>query len=325
MKKLFAILLVLAFCTTLTAEQQLTASTTDEYVNFVAVDATDFHTRETGLASFTVYYSINSGAATAMTTPTTSELDNTNMPGVYTLLVDEVGMTTLPAGNYQANLVLHITKAGMDPVTLSVLVRAEAITEPGIQAVVTAANTAIGLDATLCTNLGTTNTNVATTMADVAATHVHAAGAETSAISAAAYAVLNSGLLYRVTASAPVSRTVFTATSLVGLGAGAFVPTPTNAYPWYAYVFAKNDGTGTAPQGEQVAISAFNSATGAFTLAGTGFTVALTAGDVIFIEHPGIAQTIALADVKADTTLLTNATYGLNAIYNWCRKIYDDL
>lgn len=97
---------------------RIPSGVTDQYAYFVAVDATDFTTRETGLASFTVYRSRNGGAAVAMTTPTINETDATNMPGVYELLLDED--TTLDAGDYEQEMVLHITHAGMAPVTVKV-------------------------------------------------------------------------------------------------------------------------------------------------------------------------------------------------------------
>ena len=84
----------------------------------MAVDSTDFATRETGLSSFTVYRSRDGGAAAAMTTPTINETDATNMPGVYELLVDED--TTIAAGNDSEEMVLHITHAGMAPVTRTI-------------------------------------------------------------------------------------------------------------------------------------------------------------------------------------------------------------
>jgi len=87
----------------------------DQYIYFVAVDATDLVTRKTGLTTFTVYRSRNGGAATAMTTPTVTEVDATNMPGVYKLLLDED--TTIDAGDQSQEMVLHITKASMAPVT----------------------------------------------------------------------------------------------------------------------------------------------------------------------------------------------------------------
>jgi hypothetical protein len=46
---------------------------TDRYVYFVAVDATDLKTRETGLSTFTVYASLNGGAAGQISTPTVNE------------------------------------------------------------------------------------------------------------------------------------------------------------------------------------------------------------------------------------------------------------
>jgi hypothetical protein len=94
---------------------RIPSGTTDQVVYFVAVDGTDLHTRETGLSSFTVYRSRNGAAAAAMTTPTINETDATNMQGVYQLLLDED--TTIDAGNDTEQMVLHITHAGMDPVT----------------------------------------------------------------------------------------------------------------------------------------------------------------------------------------------------------------
>lgn len=93
------------------------SGTTDQYIYFTAVDATDGVTRETGLSSFTVYRSRNGSAATAYTTPTVLEMDATNMPGVYILLLDED--MTIGAGNETEEVCLHITQADMRPVTLT--------------------------------------------------------------------------------------------------------------------------------------------------------------------------------------------------------------
>jgi len=117
MKRLLAILFLVALPIPPAAAHRMASGVTDEYIYFVAVDTTDHLTRETGLSSFTVYYSINGGAATAMTTPTVNETDGTNMPGCYELLIDESGMTTLAAGDDTSELCLHITHASMDPVT----------------------------------------------------------------------------------------------------------------------------------------------------------------------------------------------------------------
>jgi hypothetical protein len=88
---------------------------TDQYTYFVAVDSTDFTTRETGLSSFTVYRSRNGGAAAAFTTPTINETSSSNMPGVYELLLDED--MTIDSGDDVQHMVVHITHAGMAPVT----------------------------------------------------------------------------------------------------------------------------------------------------------------------------------------------------------------
>ena len=90
----------------------------DQSIYFVAVDATDLKTRETGLATWTVYRSRNGAAEVAYTTPTVSEIDTTNMPGVYALLVDED--TTIGASSDSEEYCVHITHAGMAPVTRTI-------------------------------------------------------------------------------------------------------------------------------------------------------------------------------------------------------------
>ena len=117
MKRLMFVFLIVIVLALPSYAFRMAASETNQFVYFVAVDATDLKTRETGLNSFTVYYSINSGAGTVMTTPTVAETNQANMPGVYDLLIDEAGMTTLTAGDDTVELCLHITHAGMDPVT----------------------------------------------------------------------------------------------------------------------------------------------------------------------------------------------------------------
>jgi hypothetical protein len=86
---------------------RIPSGVTDQYIYFVALDATDLKTRETGLSSFTVYRSRNGGAAAAFTTPTVNETDVTNMPGVYELLLDED--MTIDSGDDSQEVCLHIT------------------------------------------------------------------------------------------------------------------------------------------------------------------------------------------------------------------------
>ncbi|NIA67781.1 hypothetical protein HBA54_04185 [Pelagibius litoralis] len=97
---------------------RIPSGVTDQFIYFVAVDATDLKTRETALSSFTVYRSRNGAAAAAMTTPTVNETDATNMPGVYELLLDED--MSIASGNDSEEMVFHITHAGMAPVTRTI-------------------------------------------------------------------------------------------------------------------------------------------------------------------------------------------------------------
>src|SRR3990167_5158160 len=102
---------------------RIPSGVTDQYIYFVAVDATDYVTRETGLATWTVVRSRNGAADATYTTPTISEIDAVTMPGVYALLLDED--MTLDAGDQSQEVALHITTTdtalstdSMAPVTL---------------------------------------------------------------------------------------------------------------------------------------------------------------------------------------------------------------
>lgn len=98
--------------------QEILNGSTTNYIYFVAVDSTDYVTRETGLSSFSVYRARNGAAGAAMTTPTVAEVSAGSAPGVYSLLMDED--TTIGAGNQSENMVLHVTQASMAPVTIVV-------------------------------------------------------------------------------------------------------------------------------------------------------------------------------------------------------------
>lgn len=93
---------------------RIASGTTDQIIYFFAADAADFNTPETGLSSFTVYRSRNTTTATAMTTPTITQVDASNMPGIYTLLMDED--MTIGSGNDTEEMIFFITHAGMAPV-----------------------------------------------------------------------------------------------------------------------------------------------------------------------------------------------------------------
>ena len=96
----------------------------DNLIFFTALDSATGLVRQTGQSSFTVRYQLDGGTDAAMTNPTIAEIDNTNMQGVYSLLIDETLMTQL-ANDKSEELVIHITHAGMLEVTRFVEVYAK--------------------------------------------------------------------------------------------------------------------------------------------------------------------------------------------------------
>lgn len=90
----------------------------DQLIYFVALDSADHVTRKTGLSSFTVYRSRNGGTATVYTTPTVTELSSSNMPGVYSLTIDED--TTIGSTSDSEEYCVHITCATMAAVTRTI-------------------------------------------------------------------------------------------------------------------------------------------------------------------------------------------------------------
>lgn len=118
---------------------------------FKAVDATDLKTPETGLSAFTVQRSRGGAAEAAMTTPTITEIDNTNCPGLYYLLCDED--MTITAGALEEAMAYHITCSGMAPVTREITlykvpgsIRRGSTSTHGAQTITLAAESAPGLN-----------------------------------------------------------------------------------------------------------------------------------------------------------------------------------
>jgi hypothetical protein len=112
---------------------QVPSGSTDRFFHFVAVDSTDFTTRETGLSSFTVRRKQEGVAETAYTTPTVAEISSSNEPGVYSLALDEA--LNLAAGHDTEEVVLHITQASMAPVTAKFMLVRPKLTEGQVIAV----------------------------------------------------------------------------------------------------------------------------------------------------------------------------------------------
>lgn len=129
---------------------RIASGVVDQGFYFVAVDATDLKTRETGLTSFTVYRERNNGTAAAMTTPTVTEVDATNLPGVYFLLCDED--MTIDAGDDDQEMVYHITQAAMAPVTKTITVYRPKATVGNTLDVTSGGNAGIDADNIALTN-----------------------------------------------------------------------------------------------------------------------------------------------------------------------------
>jgi hypothetical protein len=148
---------------------------TDQKIFFKAVDVTDYVTPETGLTGFTVYRSRNGGTATLYTTPTTAQLDATNMPGVYSLLIDED--TTIETTSDSEEYCVHITHASMAPVTRTIeLYRRD--TTSGKTAVVDAN----GLIDANAVKVGPTGAGIAQTARDIGASVLLSSGTGTGQI-----------------------------------------------------------------------------------------------------------------------------------------------
>ena len=141
---------------------RIPTGSTDRFLAFVALDATDRVTRETGLSAFTVFRSRDGGTATAMTTPTVNELSAANMPGDYVLLLDED--TTIDAGHDTEQLTLHITQASMAPVTIVVELYRPETTEGSTLTVTTGG--ALSTIATDAVNADALATDAVTEIAD---------------------------------------------------------------------------------------------------------------------------------------------------------------
>lgn len=103
---------------------KLLHATADQYIYFVAVDATDLKSREDGMTTntFRVYGSRDGGSKIDMNPSphdNVTEVDATDMPGVYKLLLDVADSVEMTSGNATEEIVIHIDDTGgvMAPVT----------------------------------------------------------------------------------------------------------------------------------------------------------------------------------------------------------------
>ena len=257
---------------------RIPTGSTDRVVFFVAVDSSDLKTRETGLTSFTVYYSLDdAGSATAMTTPTVTEIDATNMPGVYSLLLDESGMTTLTAGHDTEELSLHITQAAMAPVTRTVEIYRPETTQ-GNTLDVTATGAA-GIDWANVESQSTSVTLSGTTVGTVsalAANSITASVIATDAIDADALASTATDQVQFIFTSTATGGTTTTLIDATGLSE------PDTDY-WKGMYVAMTTGD---VAGQIRLITAYDTGTGTITFT-PAMTQAVTSGDTYGILWQG--------------------------------------
>lgn len=119
MKRFVLLIIILLSLTVACIGVRIEQGDTSREISFIAVDSTDYITRETALSNTAVWYSVDGSSYAAMTTPTIAAANEINMPGVFWLSIDEEGMVTLPANIDEAELILHITADEMAPVSIS--------------------------------------------------------------------------------------------------------------------------------------------------------------------------------------------------------------
>lgn len=130
MKRIAFVLCVLALTAAHCLSAEIPNGSLDQYIQFVGMQSADPTAAFTGGTSFTVKYIVNGGTLTTMTTPTVTE----KADGLYVVLCDESGMTTIPDSNDTANLLVQIAHAGMVTVWREATIREPMATIAQVQA-----------------------------------------------------------------------------------------------------------------------------------------------------------------------------------------------
>lgn len=95
---------------------RFTSGATAAYIHFVALSTSDHVARVTGLTSFNVYAAATSASTGSTYGVTVSEVNSTQMPGVYRLQLADSTLMTVGSGFDNREIAIHITSS-MDPVT----------------------------------------------------------------------------------------------------------------------------------------------------------------------------------------------------------------
>ncbi|RWI60256.1 MAG: hypothetical protein EOQ93_03065 [Mesorhizobium sp.] len=257
----------------------------DQNIYFVAVDSVDLKTRKTGLTSFTVYRSRNGGAATVYTTPTITELSAANMPGVYSLLIDED--TTVASTSDAEEQVLHITQASMAPVTRVIELFRRDTTTGRTQLV--DANGRVDVSAIQGT---------AQTARDIGASVLLSSGTGTGQVSLAAGVVASN-------TTQIAGAAVNTASAQLGVNVVNAGGTAWNSGAITANTFAA--GAITAAKFAANALDAVWSTTTRVLTAGTNIVLAKGTGVTGFndLDAPGVRGALGMASANLDAQLAT--------------------
>ncbi|WP_292471985.1 hypothetical protein [Mesorhizobium sp.] len=254
----------------------------------MAVDSVDLTTRKTGLASFTVYRSRNGGTATVYTTPTITELSAANIPGVYSLLIDED--TTIASTSDAEEYCVHITQASMAPVTRVIeLFRRDTTT--GRTATV---------DANGRVDVGSIS-GTAQTARDIGASVLLSSGTGTGQVS------LTGGVV-SANATLIAGAAVNTASAQLGVNVVNAGGTAWNSGAITANTFAA--GAITAAKFAANALDAVWSTATRVLTAGTNIVLAKGTGITGFndLDAPGVRSAVGMASANLDTQLSTLAT-----------------
>lgn len=263
---------------------RIPSGVTDQYIYFVAVDATDLKTRETGLSSFTVYRSRNGGAAAAYTTPTINETSSANMPGVYELLLDED--MTIDSGDVEQEVCLHITQASMAPVT-----RIFTLFRPTVTAGETL-TVASGNGAANVTQFGGTNLTATGGRPEVNTTHIAGASVSTSSAQIGVNVVNAGGTAW---ASGSITSGVFAADSITAAKVAADVGTEIATAVWAS-------GTRLLTGGTNIVLAKGTGITGFNDLDASGIRSAIgLASANLDTQITGINSNIDANETKIDT------------------------
>lgn len=95
---------------------RIVSGSTTEYLHFVAVSTADYATRVTGLTAFNVYATATSASTGSTYGITVNEVNSTQMPGVYRVMLTDSTLMTIASGVDSREIALHITSS-MAPVT----------------------------------------------------------------------------------------------------------------------------------------------------------------------------------------------------------------